>query len=154
VRVCCVPLDQVRVDLQSRTNAVTQTKHAVVVGHRTALYTADGRPIRTCAHNEDAAAVGLNAGIGRLIEQDSVVLNVPIPREPDVTESAAVTSTQVSADPVVVEVVEVEASTNAHTTCSCRCTSKQLITRGEVANDRVVMDVYVNVLAERQLSIN
>ena len=67
------------------------------------------------------------------------MLDVPVVAESKVTETAAVTRAQVSANPVVVEFVEVGAGAEADTTRARRRRREQLVASGRVERDVVVV---------------
>jgi hypothetical protein len=88
------------------------------------------------------AAIGLDGRIGTLIKQEGVVFDVAVVTEPEVSDDDAVTRAQISAHPVVVELVEVGTGTDADAACPRRCAREPLVARGGVTRDRVVVDVY------------
>src|SRR5260370_40640692 len=95
----------------------------------------------------DTAAVGWDRRVGALIEDDRIVLDVTIVAEPKVTEATAVTTAQVPADPVVVELVVVGAGAEADAACPRRRGRDQFVADGGVQGDIVVSNVYISVLA-------
>ena len=71
-------------------------------------------------------------GLVLWLKRKRVVLDVAVVTEANVTESAAVTGAQISANPVVLELVEVGAGAEADTARSRRGGGEQFVTRGGV----------------------
>ena len=71
--------DQVGVDHQAGTGAVAQARRAIHVGSGAALGSAHGsRPSGAAPMTHDTATVGRDRRVGALVEQDRVVLDVPV----------------------------------------------------------------------------
>ncbi len=115
-----IPHNEVGIDHQAWTGAVAwpnsakrgsgriasrcAERHAILVdrGIAVANYICVGG-----THDDDTTAVGWDRRVGALIEHNRVVFDVTSVAEPKLTDAAAVARAQVSANPVVVEFVEV-----------------------------------------------
>jgi len=110
----------VGIDHQTRTNTIAwpHAGRAANCGSRGAILvegsngTANEVLIRR-AHDHETAAVGRDRGVGALVEDDGVVFDVTVEAETKVTDAAAISTGQVAAHPVPVELVVVGASADA-----------------------------------------
>src|SRR5262249_13682039 len=73
--------------------------------------------------------------------------------EAQVANAAAVARADISADPVVVELVVIGTGADAHAAGPGRSTREQFVTRRRVIFDHVVVDVHVELEAVRQLRV-
>ena len=140
-----VGLDEVGVDRPIRAGAVAESRRAIGVVLSAANRIGVGR-----AHDHESAAVGGNGGVGALVEDDRVVLDVAVADVSDVSDTAALTGAQVSADPVVLELVVVVTGAEADATAARQGCGEELVAERGVGGDVVVMDVDVHVQASRQ----
>src|SRR5437660_9744988 len=107
--------NQVGVDRQTGTGAVArpnraQRRYTIRVGRGAAGRIDVGR-----AHDDDTAAVSRDSRVRALIEEDAVVRDLAVLAEAHVNQTATVTRAQVSAQPVVVELVVIRAGAEADT---------------------------------------
>ena len=79
------------------------------------------------------------------------MFDVAILDEPEMDETAAIAGAQVTANPVVVELVVVGADAHGHAARARRSRREQLIADRRVQRNRVVVQVDVQVEAVRQL---
>src|SRR5581483_8605408 len=145
-----VALNQVGIDRETGTGAIagrnfTHCGKTVLVGHRTACRIRVGS-----THDQQTATVGGDRRIGALVEQDRVVLDVTVLDKSDVRETRTISGTQVSAYPVVVELVIIGTVAECHSTGASRRRGKQFVADRRIQRYRVVVDVDVQVVAVRQ----
>ena len=143
-----VALDQVGIDHQVATRAVAQSRRAIAVGHARANRIGIRRPL-----DHDPAAIGGDGGVAALIEQDRVVLDIAVLDFPEVSDPAALTSAEVAAHPVVVELVVVVAGAEGRAAAARERGGEQFVAEGGVVRDHVVMHVHVNLEAIRHVLV-
>ena len=129
-----------------RTRAVAQSRRAIRVDLSPANRIGIGR-----THDLNSAAVGGNGGVGALVESDRVVLDVAVVDESEVSDTSAFTRADVSAHPVVVELVVVGAGAEGGAAAARQGAGEQFIAERGVAGDVVVVHVDVQVQAVRQV---
>src|SRR5207302_2321189 len=105
------------------------------------------------AHDDETATIGRDCGVGALVEEDGIVLDVAIEGEPDMADAAAISTAQIAAYPVVVELVIVGAGADADAARTRRTGREQFIAGGRIPCDIVVMDIQIDVFAVWQNSV-
>src|SRR6202051_1956628 len=89
--------NQIGIDHQVGTRAVAESGYAIQISRGAAAFDASRRKaIRGRAHDYQAAAIRWDGGVGALIEQDRVVLDVAVLDESHVSEAAAITCAQIA----------------------------------------------------------
>ena len=148
--------NQVRIDHQARACAVAQAWSAIRVGYGAAAFqTLAIKSVRRRAHYDQTATVGRNGWVLALVEQNRVVLDVAAEADAQLRESTSIAGAEVSADPVIGELVVVSTHGKGNAAGTGWCRGEQFVSDRRIVDDRVVVYVYVEVIAKRQhLTVN
>ena len=141
--------DQVRIDHEVRTRAVTEPWRAVENFCAIALVAIRERARAVGTDDPQAATVGRQRRVGALVEQDVVVIDRAVEAQAAVHDTAAVAGAQVSGDPVVIQPVVVGTGADRDTTRARRRAGEQRVAEAGVVIHGVVVDVHPGVHLER-----
>ena len=102
--------------------AVAESRRAIRVRYSPANRIGIGR-----AHHLNSATVRGNGGVVALVESDRVVLDIPVVDESQVNQASAFTRGEVSAHPVVVELVVVGTGAESRAAATRQSAGEQFI---------------------------